>query len=365
MNTTWHQTNKLTILNIYAPNDYKDHPPFWEDINEQLVYLAQRPGIMLGDFNIVEDKIDQAPARLDDEKASTALRDLRNAHHLQDAWRHAFQNTRQFIFRAHTGSLSRLDQIYAASMHQQNLFQWEIGPARVPTDHDLVSVRFSPTDAPQIGKGRWTWPLYLINNKKLLKDVIEHGNKLEKAMLTIAQNRTETQNPQTMWATFKKEITTLAREEARTSAVRMDNKINNLRKDIATLANEQDIDTNKDTRINKSLLHSELDHLAKKRRATARVKAQAQWTHKGEKMGRYWTKVNSARKPKEIIHRLRIPGSNPPKYTTHSVKMAEIAKQYHENLQVNHSTRQRSEENTTQAYHKALREIPASQKLAD
>lgn len=41
MNTTWHQTNKISILNIYAPNNYKEHPPFWTDINDQLVYLAQ------------------------------------------------------------------------------------------------------------------------------------------------------------------------------------------------------------------------------------------------------------------------------------------------------------------------------------
>lgn len=128
---------------------------------------------------------------------------------------------------------------------------------------------------------------------------------------------------------------TLAKEEAKTSAARIDNKINNLRKDLAAVANKDNIDMNPDTRINKLLLHSELDHLEKKRHATARIKAQAQWAHKGETISRYWTKVNSARKPKEIICHLKIPATYPPKYTTHSVKMAEIAKQYHKGLQVN------------------------------
>jgi len=39
----------------------------------------------------------------------------------------------------------------------------------------MVSVRYAPRDAPQIGKGRWTLPLSLLNNEKLLGKIAEQG----------------------------------------------------------------------------------------------------------------------------------------------------------------------------------------------
>jgi len=61
------------------------------------------------------------------------------------------------------------------------------------------------------------------------------------------------------------------------------------------------------------------------------LRAQAQWAVKGETMSKYWSKVNSPKKPRNIIHRLRDPLTN--SLTSNSSKMAEIARKYHMDLQ--------------------------------
>jgi hypothetical protein len=40
-------------------------------------------------------------------------------------------------------------------------------------------MQFAPKDAPQVGKGRWTLPLALIDNEKLLEKLAEQGIALQ------------------------------------------------------------------------------------------------------------------------------------------------------------------------------------------
>lgn len=47
-------------------------------------------------------------------------------------------------------------------------------------------------------------------------------------------------------------------------ALKLDNRIIGLKKDIKQLANQPNININTDTRLNKVLLHNELDYLEKK-----------------------------------------------------------------------------------------------------
>ena len=73
MNIKWHNEQKLSILNIYAPNSPHAHPVFWSNIQSKLESLSLRPEILLGDFNIVEEAIDRAPAHEDYEPAVYCL----------------------------------------------------------------------------------------------------------------------------------------------------------------------------------------------------------------------------------------------------------------------------------------------------
>jgi endonuclease/exonuclease/phosphatase family metal-dependent hydrolase len=78
------------------------------------------PDFMLGDFNLTEDPLDRAPAKLDNENAISALRELRQKLNLQDTWRETHPTERVFTFYSNTNSHSRLDRIYTSPSHEQS-----------------------------------------------------------------------------------------------------------------------------------------------------------------------------------------------------------------------------------------------------
>lgn len=73
LSVKWHDNKTINILNIYAPNNPNEHRTFWEKVKTEWSRLNDRTlDFMMGDFNITEDPIDRAPARLDNEAAIDA-----------------------------------------------------------------------------------------------------------------------------------------------------------------------------------------------------------------------------------------------------------------------------------------------------
>lgn len=72
----------------------------------------------------------------------------------------------------------------------------------------MVSVKFAPSDAPDIGSGRWTWPLQSLNDEALIDKVVRRGLILQEKLDNLENgesNRDET-NPQYLWDEFKSDI---------------------------------------------------------------------------------------------------------------------------------------------------------------
>jgi hypothetical protein len=168
---------------------------------------------MLRDFNLTEDPIDRAPARLDHEAAIDALRDLRINLKVQDRWRLDHPHSRMFTFTSAHQTLSRLDRIYTSEKHTDSLVEWDSQISQIPTDHKMVSVCFTPPGLPHIGKGRWSWPPGLLSDNNLIKRINEIGIETQNEIKNITQ-RTEETNPQNSWTTFKNQINEVAKEVA-------------------------------------------------------------------------------------------------------------------------------------------------------
>jgi exonuclease III len=175
----WSELCETSLLNVYVPTTRMEQQPFWDsmDTTRRERRLAH-PQIVLGDFNVTEDKINRVPAQLDNKAATEALRKIRLNWEIQDAWRHTHPNERNFTFRAKTGQhqiKSRLDHIYITRHIQPHTFAWKIEASSVPTDHWLVQMKYTPNDAPQTGKGHWTWPLGMIDDPKTIEKSSSEG----------------------------------------------------------------------------------------------------------------------------------------------------------------------------------------------
>ncbi|TFY79349.1 hypothetical protein EWM64_g4667 [Hericium alpestre] len=317
----WRGESRLMLLNVYGPTMGSDtvRAAFWTNL--MLKWRAAAlplPDFMLGDYNLIEEAIDHAPAPRSHEAAITALTTFKNTHHLHDTWCNTHPTAHLFTFRSHVfihGTyMSGLDRIYASQMQSENLFEWGCHQLGRLTDHSMITVRFALFDAPLTGKGCWTLPLHLVNNKRLISSLIMQGIALAADLHDLQDARTPDKNPQTLWTAFKSNIMTFSQTYA--------------------MNNRDDFDTNKDARASKALLQQEIDHLEVKKHTQECEKLKAQWHIKGEQVNKYWMAINKETKPCDQIKCLRIPGDAvPPCYETNSKHMAALAGTYHHDLQ--------------------------------
>ena len=367
----WLENEETLLLNVYAPNDHSEQATFWDSINERRQSLhLRRPDFMLGDFNVTEERVDRAPAHLDDPRATEALRALRHSLNLHDAWRHAFPHDRSFTYRATANGnhiKSRLDRIYTTEAVSNQILEWKTLITAVPTDHSLVMAKYAPKCAPIVGKGRWTWRLHTLNDVLLIAKVEERGIQLMAELQRLQETNTprEISNPQTLWKQFKDDIKKLAKDNKEKTHHKITTRIKKLREELCTLSNHPNLDEDDAARTNEAFTASELAHLE---RVVARDKkdlTKAILTNHGEKLGGPWSAISKERKPRDLILQLRIPNSTPPKFETCSRRMAKVARDYHEQLQDDGISLPDNHPTYETRVRKTLSEIPPNQRLTE
>ena len=370
MKLTWKRNSEETILiNVYAPNRRSDHQKFWEKTEEERRNKRLRkPDFVLGDFNVTEEPIDRSPAKCDTQGAITALREFRLSTGVQDQWRHAFPKAREFTYRTTVNDRpvkSRLDRIYISNSKTKYSFDWKIAPSSIPTDHWMVTVKYAPQDAPYIGNGRWTWPLHTLNDKKIMQWIEKKGKDLQtnlERLKATPDTRSGTDNPQILWKNFKTEITDHVAKEAKMKRYRAKAKLRKLEKDRTEILAKIELDDNEDLQWQEAIIANEIEHLEKLMSYNNRERLKAKISWHGEKLGGTWSNLSKPRKPRDAIHRLKIPDSTPDQYEVRSDRMAELAKNYHEALQeagLEDETNQEREARITEI----LEQIPEHQKF--
>ncbi|KAF9049006.1 Endonuclease/exonuclease/phosphatase [Panaeolus papilionaceus] len=205
----WKNNDTLNILAIYAPNDTESQIQFWEKlfkiIEEENV---GKPDLMLGDFNLVENKIDRDPPNQDPLAAIEELQCFRTEHDLQDVWRNENPGELSFTYMQFQNttrkSQSRIDRIYLNGENAKMCYNWKCKHSGIPNDHKLIMVRLENPGMPHIGKGRWAMPHFVLQNKELLNEIKMIGeNKLKELLKAQSEERLTEINPQQMHQEFK------------------------------------------------------------------------------------------------------------------------------------------------------------------
>ena len=335
----WLEDEEMLILNVYAPNAREDNAAFWQTVDIQRRSLSLRcPDFMLGDFNVTEDKIDRAPAHDDDRNATDALRNLRHILNLQDLWRNTFPTERNFTYRANTDSgqiQSRLDRIYTANTINNQILEWKTIISAVPTDHSLVLAKYSPKNAPLVGKGRWTWRPHALSHPPLMHQVEERSRLLRSELQKLQDLNTprDIENPQTLWKKFKEDIKGLAKNLTGKSHHKITTKIKLLKEDLRSLSNNSNIDHEEGAQANEALMASKLAHLEKIVARDQKDQIKALLANHRERLRGPWSAISKVNKPRDLILQLKVPDSNPPRFERCTKRMVNLARNYHERLQ--------------------------------
>ena len=366
----WPGANNLSIINVYVPVKKSEQPDFWADVEiERREKHLPHPDFLLGDFNVTEDALDRAPPKHDNHQATDILREIRLSWEVQDQWQHAHPNDKQYTYRTIRDGktrLSRLDRIYSARKHSQMIFEWKSEPTAVPTDHWLVSLKFAPKDAPMIGNGRWTWYIPSLSGKPLLDEIIAKGTKLQTRLERLRDGSTtrDETNPQQLWETFKLDLQKIAKQKADKTHYKTTSCIKKLEKDRKEICDDPNFEYDENARAKESYLVNEISHLTKRNDKEKREDMRAQISSHGEQLGGIWSAINKEKSPRDLIRRLKTPGSNPPQYKRSTIRMAELARTYHQNLQTD-AEQYPTDEERTQQINKPLDAIPAEQTLVE
>jgi len=367
----WLKSCTATILNVYAPNDRSEHANFWARImTERRAKHLPIPDFTLGDFNVTEDPIDRMPPKLDDESAIAALRELRHEWNIRDTWRWANPTENAFTYRAQTRNeriQARLDRIYISRRAEPFTFDWEIKESAIPTDHAMVSVRYAPKEAPVIGKGRWTMTLALLGNETLMEKIAERGIELQNRVTQDRIERTDRQttNTQTHWESYKDSIQRIAKDAAKENYHKISSRIKAIERDLKETNNNPEIRTNGNIQTHKAYLANHLKHLKKKEEKNRKDLLNTKLANHGERLGGMWSALGKEKRPRNPIHRLKIPHTNPPQYERHSKRMAELARNHHDTLQDEDIDPDMSPEEYDRMLDEILREIPERQRLEE
>ncbi|KAJ7058999.1 Endonuclease/exonuclease/phosphatase [Mycena amicta] len=228
----WHNGQPLTIVSVYTPNDPTENAEFLELLELKLKDY-RKPDFVLGDHNMVEEAIDRAPQRADSKTVRDAMIKFKPTYGLSDIWRETHPDVLEYTyFQKATGSRSRIDRILTPSNTKQNLFEWEFDVVSIPTDHMLVTVRYSNPDAPAVGLGRWSMAPHMLKNAPLMKEIQKLGKKLEEHLDACKYCRTDSNNPQTLFKEFKDNTINLVREASKRVLPALEQEITKLKKDL-------------------------------------------------------------------------------------------------------------------------------------
>ena len=93
------------------------------------------------------------------------------------------------------------------------------------------------------------------------------------------------------------------------------------------------MDIENGARLNSAIISAQLKYLVQKNAKYKKDNMTAKLAHHGEKLGKAWSAINKEQKPRNVIRQLKVLNLSPIKYKHDSTRMANLANEYHKNLQ--------------------------------
>lgn len=323
----WHGGATFTWLAIYAPNKEAESKEMWKMLMQLWDDLKLPiPDRMSGDFNFVEDAMDRLLDHEDNKAIVEAFQAFHKMLKLQDRWHATNPNTKEYTYTQMAGNFSRswIDRIYVSNTVVKNCDQWDISNPGMETDHHTVSVKMSSPKAPYVGKGRWSLPLHLLNNGKAIHEVEEIVCEMGKDIQVIAEQRSETVNPQTVYAKGKKDIICILQHYRKRSIPIKQARMESLQAELDAMLQDDKIPEDEHL-MSMAIIQQRIQQIRKEVSETRSMSSLVCARLEMETISKYWIKVGNHKVPRDTMQELQQPGSEPPVYVRRSDKMAETA----------------------------------------
>ncbi|KAJ7663725.1 Endonuclease/exonuclease/phosphatase, partial [Mycena polygramma] len=366
----WHGRRTLTLLAVYAPAEsMEENEEFWDELTNMWMTIdLPVPDCMAGDTNIVEEPADRMPHRRDAAGATAALARFKRILGLEDGWRNFNPDVKDYTYASPHNTLSRIDRIYGSPAILKHSRDWKISDAAGGlSDHRMVSVQIRAPGSPFVGKGRYTIPLFLLRDKEFMNFVITAGSDLEKQILTAPEDANMVQ---THFKSYKDDIRDFASVRAKKAVGALAQKKKKLQNEKIELLNNENPRPAPETESDKDdSSDDEREPPDRETRERSRMDTRIRCHTELDRITKFTVRMSKENKPRDTIDFLQRTDTTPARGSKRSDEMAEIARDYHNDLQEDET--ERTPQAKTDAIQTALdgmssyRNHPDMKKLAE
>ena len=293
----------LSIVNIYAPTDYRRQPAFIRTLSQLLMSKTNLSKVIIaGDWNTGLSKLDKSGGLpWKETNYRNALVNLMKELNLTDIYRAIHPSTRTYTYESKSLRLkSRIDFFLVSKQFINYVIKAETRTSIAP-DHKAIFISLKIENHFARGPGTWKF------NNLLLQD--ENFLQLIKDSYPLIENKyQDVENKQLLWELIKMEI------RAETIRYSKTKRFNMKTREIAIQLKLEELDRKicNDTNLNGDILtefealKSELNEIYSTKGKEAMFRSKVKWVEQGEKPTKYFFNLEKRNYEKKIIAQLKI-----------------------------------------------------------
>ena len=319
---------KLSLCNIYAPNDHTQQLGFIQELNCLLIDKAEIATLIVGgDWNCTLEKKDKkggVPWR------PTAYRNLvkitMDSLDLVDIQRtrHPKLNAFSYVSKA-LGVKSRIDFFLVAKHLTKFVKKVDIQTSIAP-DHNTICLLLSWPDEHPRGPGFWKF------NNTLLDDE-EYTSKIRELYPELRKKYSDVKDQQLFWELMKMEIRTVTISFAKGKAQTIKKCETVIKEQLDELdkkiCNSQNLDNINDTLKQYDDLKKELQQHYDNKGKAAIFRSKCRWVEEGEKATKYFFNLEKRNYNRKTINEIKLDNEET---TTDEKQILSMIKMYYDDL---------------------------------
>ena len=292
-----------SIINIYAPTDYRQQPSFIRTLSQLLMSKTNLSKVIIaGDWNTGLSKLDKSGGLpWKETNYRNILLNLMKELNLTDIYRAIHPSTRTYTYESKSLRLkSRIDFFLVSKQFINYVIKTETRTSIAP-DHKAIFLSLKIENSFKRGPGTWKF------NNSLLQD--ENYLQLIKDSYASIENKyKDVENKQLLWELIKMEIRAETISYSKTKRVNMETR------EIAIQLKLEELDRKicNDTNLNDEILtefealQSELNEIYSTKGKEAIFRSKVKWVEEGEKPTKYFFNLEKRNYEKKIITQLKI-----------------------------------------------------------
>ena len=297
--------HKLTLYNIYAPNNQANQLQFMQELNNCIIDKTELTSLIVGgDWNCTlskKDKIGGAPWRptIYSNLVSTTM----EMFDLVDIQRVRHPKLRKFTYESKSLKVkSRIDFFLVAKNLTLSVKSTRIYPAIAP-DHDAISISLSLPNLCPRGPGFWKFNNTLLNDEQYVSRVRDTYSQARNYYCHLTDKRL-------FWEMIKMEISSATISYSKSKCKRIRDrekdilfKLDLLDNAICNNFSSPDID---ETLQEYENVKSELKLIYEEKGKQAMFRAKCRWVENGERPTKYFFNLEKRNYNRKTIRELRL-----------------------------------------------------------